>query len=377
MTDAPRRLNTRLIGLVSAAASTLLLSASTTSAAPTVPLLKPSVVFTQHTGSVNGVALAPDGRTAATASSDRTIRFWDTMSGAATAIIRHTDPLTALAFSPDGGTLAVADRSPAIILFDVASRKQLVRLPKPDGPVQWMAFGPDGRTLATISSHAAEAVLWDVAAGAKRLTLKHRNSYVTSLAFTQDGKRATTAGTDEVVRFWDLGDGSQSAVGKGHNQAVHYVAFAPDGKTAVTAGEDKTVKVWDAITGKCLNTWEGHGGPVRWVAYARDGRSVVSLGLNDAQVTVWDAANEKPRGAFRWFRGAVSVPNYNSNIALSADGRMSRGCSDVRSKIGHGLVTPRSGGAVSGRKCFVLLAVFASVGGVLSLRCVNRTRAQR
>jgi WD40 repeat protein len=89
----------------------------------------------------------------------------------------------------------------------------------------------------------------------------------------------------------------------------------------VTAGEDKTLKVWDSQTGKCLATLEGHAGPVRWVAYTPDGRSLLSLGLNDAQVKVWDVAKENSHVSFQWFRGAVRVPNYNSNLALSSDAR--------------------------------------------------------
>jgi WD40 repeat protein len=318
MTKLSRRSTVPALALAAAAAA---LGVATPAPAGSTPIPKPMLVFAEHTNSVNGVALAADGRTAVTASSDKTIRFWDMMSGARTNIIRHTDPLNAVAISPDGRTLAVGDRSPAIVLFDVATRQELKRLPKPDGPVMWMAFSPDGRSLATLGYHAGEAAIWDIAGGTKRLALKHRNASINNVAFSADSKRLATSGTDEVVRFWDAGDGSPIAVGKGHDQEVHFVAFAPDGKTAVSAGQDKTLKVWDAQTGKCLSTLEGHTGPVRWVGFTPDGRSILSLSLNDAQIKVWEPRKEQPNGGFQWFRGAVSVPNYNSNLALSADGR--------------------------------------------------------
>src|SRR5271166_2998716 len=131
-----------------ATVSAWLLAIAAAQGGPAVTAPKPMLVLQEHTNSVNGVAYATDGRTAVTASSDKTVRFWDLMSGTRTGIIRHTDPLTAVAISPDGRTLAVADRTPAIILFDVVTRQEIKRLPKPDGSVVWMTFSPDGHTLA-------------------------------------------------------------------------------------------------------------------------------------------------------------------------------------------------------------------------------------
>src|SRR5579871_6210031 len=104
MTMLSGRWTHRMFAGVIVATTAGLLPASFARAEPTVPLLKPAMTFSQHTSGVNGVALAPDGRTAATASSDKTIRFWDMMSGARTGIIRHTDPVTAIAYTPDGRT---------------------------------------------------------------------------------------------------------------------------------------------------------------------------------------------------------------------------------------------------------------------------------
>jgi WD40 repeat protein len=285
-------------------------------------VLKPQLQLKEHTNSVNGVAVSPDGKTLASGSQDKTIRFWDLASGKRIGIIRHTAGVQAVAFAPDGKTLAAADREGHILFFDVESRKEIRTLEGDDAKAVWLAYSPDGQTLASIGYHAEQAILWDVAKGVKRGALKHRNAYVFNVAFAPDGRHAATSSSDHIVHFWDLETFKEKAAGKGHDGDVLHVAFAPDGKTAATAGSgDKTVKLWDVATGKCLETFEGHTDAVRFVAFLADGKTILSLSINDAQIKLWDIDSGKERASFAWFTGFISLPSYNSNFAISPDGQ--------------------------------------------------------
>jgi WD40 repeat protein len=46
------------------------------------------------------------------------------------------------------------------------------------------------------------------------------------------------------------------------------VAFSPDGKRVASGGSDNTVKVWDAQTGQEVFTLKGHVKNVRSVAFS-------------------------------------------------------------------------------------------------------------
>jgi WD40 repeat protein len=72
-----------------------------------------------HQGEVRAVAFAPGGRLLASASRDRTVRFWDVSAGAQRACFDwEIGPVNAVAFAPDGMTIAAGGES-VVVIWDV------------------------------------------------------------------------------------------------------------------------------------------------------------------------------------------------------------------------------------------------------------------
>ena len=107
------------------------------------------------------------------------------------------------------------------------------------GPVWCVAFGPDGKRLATGGfDHAVK--IWDVAAAREVRTLSGHTDHVSSLAFHPDGRRLASGSRDRTAILWDAESGERARVLEGHEGVVWGLSFSPDGQKLATANARAT-----------------------------------------------------------------------------------------------------------------------------------------
>ena len=273
----------------------------------------------------NNDALSPDGRTLAATnnavyfSDNFTILLWDVATGKQLHTLSGNGlRINDLAFSTDGRTLLSGSTDFTLRLFDVATGKQVKLIPTGDDKPGVVAISPDGKTLASGNNNSPGGEgdagdpmntleLWDATTGQIAHTLSSQKYWTSTVVFSPDGHTLASADWSYSITLWDVATGKALLAIPGQNEAFTSLAFSPDGRTLASGCDDNTIKLWDVTTGKLLATLAGHTDSLISVAFSPDGRSLAS-GSFDNTVKLWDVASGKLLNTF----GVPNPPSANT-----------------------------------------------------------------
>ena len=277
----------------------------------------PSSQFLQRSlnnkGSVNAIALSPNGQTLVSASFG-TIRIWNVKTGGLVRTLNSVHSkksVNTVAVSPDSSLLASGGDDKNVIIWDLKTGGRIRTIPAHKAAVNAIAFSKDGKTLAS-GSDDKTVRLWNARTGGRLLTLSGHAGGVNAIALSRDGKTLASGSKDKTLRLWNLGTGEVRRIITGHGGAVNAVAFSPKGQSVASASTDNTIRLSNVQDGKRTRTFKGHSSWVRTIAFSPDSRTLISGG---GDIIVWDLKTGKQRTTLS------GHSQFVSSVAISRDSK--------------------------------------------------------
>lgn len=156
------------------------------------------------------------------------------------------DPVIAADLTPDGTRAVFGTVNGRVLLWNVADRRMEAQLEGHTAQVTCAAID-DEAIRAITGDWDGKVIVWDLSHGvaAPPLPGRGKDGGVWCSAITGDGHFALTGSKTGVIRGWDLQRNALVFEQVAHAKGVRALAMTPDGRRAVSAGHDNVLRLWE------------------------------------------------------------------------------------------------------------------------------------
>ena len=279
-----------------------------------------------HAGSVNAVAISPDGKCILSGSSDSKIKIWDIVSGEELrSLDAHGKSVRAIDVSPNGLFFVSGSIDGTVSVWERSSGNELRKLLGHEGAINDVKFSPDGSRIATCGQDKTIR-LWNTKSGDLEGVLEGHVKKIQTLGFSIDGSQLFSGSGDPhsiddkgLLRKWDLKKMKQVDIFNETPETILCLDVSPDGTRVVSVGGDPfdkglkgQIKIWDSASGELVMMLDGHSNRVTSVAFSPDG-SMVATGSWDRSIKLWDAKTGTLAAEFKGSATAINALAFSGS----------------------------------------------------------------
>ncbi|KAL3221488.1 hypothetical protein MRX96_029385 [Rhipicephalus microplus] len=224
--------------------------------------------FVGHKGAVWGVALNKDASRAATGAADFTAKLWNAVAGSNDKSLRifdinktdsdptvmkgHTSAIKKVLFLQDEKRVVSASDDKTVRFWDCVSGTEVGKLELPSAPSD-LELTPDGSMLLVTHGHMVSTWSTETLEKMKEFQIP---SQVNSASLLPDKSVFVCGGEDFKMYKFEYETGAELDSFKGHFGPVHCVRFSPDGELYASGSEDGTLRLWQTTVGKTYGLWK-------------------------------------------------------------------------------------------------------------------------
>lgn len=281
---------------------------------------QPQVFF--GNGNKGGLAMSADGKFAAAAGEDHTVRIFDMATGKEREFGGgHRAAVVEVRYSADGKSITTRGQDGTLWVWEKVSAKEQKEIKAPAGAYHF-ALSPNGEDLL-VGDQSNTASIREAATNKVVRTLPGPKEGIGAVAYSPNGKVAAVYGTaDKGVSIWLFdarigkllrqiklptpgpdANGNFGVLGTG----VAGMTISPDGRLVAAVTSHHMLGLWETETGRELTPIQApdqHA--IRAAVFTPDSRCLV-LDFGDDSLRLWEIASGKERRQYG--KRPASQPN--------------------------------------------------------------------
>ena len=212
---------------------------------------KPVATFLAHEGNVADMAL---GQTViATCGDDKTVKIWERRTFQSVHTITTKSANNCICLVSNGTQCVTGNEDGFIELHDTRTATTVTEIRISNRPVRSVAATSDGQVVIA-AAQDGRVVAFDVEEGKlnERYRISAHNDVTLRVVISPTNDLFATTAANNTARLWSLQDGAmkQSLVASDERVWIWDAAFTQDGKKVVTGGSDGSLRMFSCENGR-------------------------------------------------------------------------------------------------------------------------------